>query len=633
MTLVLTGGHGHSESEEYESRLSARLVLAIVALAFLLAALALLWQGLGGPVEHFLAGVALLLVAVPVAYDAVRRFRSNPFNTDLLMLTAAVGAAAIGVYEEGAAVLILYHFAETLEDYTVDKVRNITRRMASLLPQRALVKRGDKVEEIPVEEIEVGDIVVVKPGWRIPVDGRVVAGSSTIDQSTVTGESIPVEKQPGDVVLSGTLNLTGSLELVAEKPFRDSTVSRITKLVIEAREKKIRLERFIDRFSRYYTPATIVLAALVAIVPPLMFAQPLTTWVYRALIVLVIACPSAIVIATPVTVMMGLTRAMWSSSLVKGGVYMEKMARIRVVAFDKTGTLTKGVLRVVGVKPIGGFSERELLKLSALAASRSTHPIANAIVEAAKSSGISLHGDVKAEERPGMGVSALTTDGQLIMIGRHAFVNSQANHSHVVHEELRGSVVDVAVNNRFAGTISLSDTPRPEAREAVQKLKRMGIRVVMLTGDDERAAREVAEHLGIDEYYAGLLPEDKVRVVRELRQRYGPVMMVGDGVNDAAVLAAADVGVAVGTAGNDIAIEAADVALMGNDLRIVEYLIRLSKRLVKTLKANLMLAIGLKLSLITLGVAGLIPLWAGVLGDDGVTLAIIALALPLLRFR
>lgn len=362
--VVLQEAGATGESEEGRPR---RLWLAVVGGLILAFGLMLQWLDLGGIAEHVLAGVALVIVAAPVAYEAVKQFRGNPFNTEVLMLTAATGAFAIGVFEEGAAVLILYNFAEAIEDYTVDKVRRITRRMAALLPQRAMVKRNGGLSEVPVEDLKVRETILVKPGWRIPVDGRIVVGSSNVDQSAVTGEAMPVEKSSGDTVLSGTLNLDGSLEVVVEKPFKDSTISRIINLVVEARERKARVERFIDRFSRFYTPSMIALAALIALTPPLVLDQPLGVWVYRALIVIVIACPSALVISTPVTMLMGLTRAMWSSVLVKGGIYLEEVSKVKAVAFDKTGTLTKGRLQVAQIAPTNGFRKEDVLQLAALA--------------------------------------------------------------------------------------------------------------------------------------------------------------------------------------------------------------------------------------------------------------------------
>lgn len=617
------------ESEEVRPR---RLWLATVSAVVLAVALVLRWLAIGGIVAHVLAGVALLIVAAPVAYGAARQFRGNPFNTEVLMITAATGAAAIGVYEEGAAVLILYNFAEAIEDYTVDKVRSIVRKMAGLLPQRAMVKKNGALVEVSVEELKVGETIVVKPGWRVPIDGQILAGHCNIDQAAITGESIPVEKGPSDEVLSGTLNLDCSMEMIVTKPFKDSTISKIINLVVEAREKKARVERFVDRFSRFYTPSMIALALLIAMAPPLALGEPLTVWAYRALVVLVIACPSALVISTPVTILMGLTRAMWSSVLVKGGMYLEGVSKVTAVAFDKTGTLTKGKLKVADVTPANGFQEEEVLQLAALAESKSGHPIATTIVNAAQMSGLDPNGDAQITEVPGKGVRAYLEGGRSVLVGKPSYIAEEGVLDNN-NEDSAGTQVAVAVDGRFAGLITVADEIRAEARETIKLLESQGVRVAMLTGDDETTAKEVARELGIEEYYAELLPEDKVRTAKELRQRYGAVAMVGDGVNDAPVLAASNVGVAIGTAGNDIAIDVADVALMGSDLRAVPYLLRLGKKVMAKLKVNIGLVLGLKFVLIALGALGFIPLWLGVIGDDGVTLIVIAHALPLLRFK
>ncbi|MEM2882952.1 MAG: cation-translocating P-type ATPase [Nitrososphaerales archaeon] len=619
-----------------EKAIPRRLWLAVVAAVILAAGLVLRWLEVGGVAEHILAGIALIIAAIPVVYELVKQFRGNPFNTEVLMIAAAVGASAIGMFEEGAVVLILYNFAEAVENYTVDKVRGIARKMATLLPQRAVVKRDGELVEVPAEDLKVGDVIVVKPGWRIPIDGRIIAGYSNVDQAAVTGESIPVEKSLGAEVLSGTLNLDRSIEVRVEKPFKDSTISKVINLVVEARERKAKVELFIDRFSRFYAPSMITFAVLIALTPPLALGQPLEVWVYRALVVLVIACPSALVISTPVTMLMGLTRAMWSSVLVKGGIYLEEVAKIKVVAFDKTGTLTKGRLKVARITAAEGFRESDVLRFAALAEARSGHPIATTILEAAKASGLDLNGDAQLVEVPGKGVKA-NLEGRVILVGKPLFLAEErielGKTSIWAGGDSVGTQVAVAVDGRFAGSIILLDEIRPEAKEAIALLKSQGVKIVMLTGDNDTTARQVAQDLGIEEYYAELLPEDKVRIVKELRLKYGAVVMVGDGVNDAPVLAASNVGVAVGTAGNDVAIDVADVALMGSDLRMVPYLLRLGRMVMSKLKMNIGIALGLKFLLIILGALGFIPLWIGVLGDDGVTLIVIAYALPLLRFK
>src|SRR5439155_12584120 len=371
------------EEEVEREQSKVRVGLALVSGSLLSVGLVAFLTGVPAGLRQGLFGVSLVLVAAPVLHNALQRVRENPFNEDLLMGTVGIGAAAIGAWGEAAAVLLLYNIAERVEDYTVDRVRNIAKRVAGLLPKRALIKKDGRIEEIPIEDLSRGDIVVVKAGWRIPVDGRIAAGRSSVDQSVITGESIPIEKSPGERVLSGSLSLDGSLEVVVEKPYKESTVNRIVEMVTEAHERKAKIERFIDRFSRYYIPAMILLSAGIALIPPLVLGQPFQTWLYRALIVLVIACPSALVISTPVTVLMGLTRAMRSGILIKGGRYLEELSSVKTIIFDKTGTLTQGKLRVSKVVSLDGFTEDEVLRLAAMAESRSSHPIAHAIMERA----------------------------------------------------------------------------------------------------------------------------------------------------------------------------------------------------------------------------------------------------------
>lgn len=598
----------------------------------------LLAIGLSG---RFLAGMeeavinlfeitALLVVLVPILLKAHARFKANPFNTDILMSTAGIGSLLIGSYAEGAAVLLLYTLAEYLEGYTTDRVRNTTKKLAELVPKRALLKAGEAPSEVPVEELKVGDVIIVKPGWRIPIDGEVASGSSSIDQAAVTGESIPVEKAQGDGVLSGTLNLSSSIEVKVTKAFYDSTTSRIIDLVMNAQANKASAEKFVDRFSRYYTPAMLLLAAAVALIPPLFFGGIWSEWAYRALIVIVIACPSAFLISTPVTVLIALTAAMRSGVLIKGGSYLEELARIKVVIFDKTGTLTVGQPAVTQVNVFNGFTEKEMVTAAATVEAGSTHPLALAVVAYAGTMNITPE-PTNVKEVPGKGLYG-TVGGQRVTVGKLDYLESVGIDVSQLEGAISGSVVAVAIAKKLAGTFSITDTLRPEAAQAVTELQKAGIqRTVMLTGDQAEIAKTIARQVGVDEFHADLLPQDKEALAGKLRDTYGASAMVGDGINDAPVLAASDVGIAIGTAGNDIALEAADVALMNANLRTIPYLIRHGRKSVRKLHMNLGLALGLKAFMIIGGVLGVVPLWAAVLGDDGATLLVIANALPLLR--
>jgi len=623
--------------EDHEEDRNTKLRQAITATAAIVFGLGLFisWLKLYMGAEWLFFSSALALVSAPVFYDAAKTIRENPFNENVLMSIAALSAGAIGVWAEGAAVLLLFNVAENLEDYTVDRVRHIAERVAELLPKRAMMKKNGQLVEVDVEKLNPGDVIVVKPGWRIPVDGLVLAGGSSVDQSTVTGESIPVLKTVGDMVLSGTLAVDGSIEIKVEKSFRDSTVGRIIELVTESREKKMRVERFIDKFSRFYTPSMIVIAASIALIPPLFLREEFSKWLYRALIALVIACPSALVISTPVTALVGLTKAMWSGILVKGGIYLEELAKVKAVCFDKTGTLTKGKIKVSKVIPIGGVNGNEVLQLAAIAESRSSHPISEAILAEAQRRRLTLTKDAQVVNVAGKGIEASIGREGKVLVGSVSFLKEKGIElDRSLSNNQLGTTVGIAKDTKLIGYIVVEDELREESKETIACIRTSGIdNVTMLTGDNEKVAAEIAQEVGIGEIHHSLLPEDKVKIAEQLRRKHGYIAMVGDGVNDAPVLAVSNVGIAVGTAGNDIAIESADVALMSSDLRKIPFLIRLGRRTVSTIKFNIGLALGVKLLMIALGAFGLIPLWFAVLGDDGLTLLIIANALPILKFK
>ena len=624
------------EEEVEREQSKVRIGLALVSGSLLSVGLVAFLTGVPAELRQGLFGVSLVLVAAPVLHNALQRVRENPFNEDLLMGTVGIGAAAIGAWGEGAAVLLLYNIAERVEDYTVDRVRNIAKHVAGLLPKRALIKKDGRIEEIPIEDLSRGDIVVVKAGWRIPVDGRIAAGRSSVDQSVITGESIPIEKSPGERVLSGSLSLDGSLEVVVERPYKESTVNRIVEMVTEAHERKAKIERLIDRVSGYYIPSMILVSVSIALIPPFVLGQPFQTWLYRALIVLVIACPSALVISTPVTVLMGLTRAMRSGILIKGGRYLEELSSVKTIIFDKTGTLTQGKLRVSKVVSLDGFTEDEVLRLAAIAESRSSHPIAHAIMERAGYRNNEYPDGMQMVDVAGKGIKAIVSGRGTLLVGRTSFLKeSGVEINEVVSRSMPpgGTTMAVALEGKMIGVIYVEDEIRLDAKDVVKQLRSMGKKTIMMTGDNEITAQKVSTEIGIDEYYADLLPEDKVRLAGELKRKYGNTAMVGDGINDAPALTATNVGIAVGTAGNDIAIEAADVALMGSDLKAVPYLLRLGRKASTRIKFNIALALAVKALMIVLGAVGLIPLWFAVIGDDGLTLLIIANALPLLRFR
>jgi Cd2+/Zn2+-exporting ATPase len=557
----------------------------------------------------------------------LRGIRARSLDMNVLMSVAIVGAILIGEFAEAAAIAFLFSLAEMLEGYSVQRAHASVEALLELAPDTARLERGSDEVTVDVEVLTAGDIVRMRPGDRVPADAQVVEGWSAVDQSPVTGESLPVDKGPGDELYSGTVNRDGFLRARVLRPASESALSRIVRLVEEAEMGRSRTERFVERFARIYTPAVVAAAVLVVLLPVLVLGLPFATWFERGLTLLVIACPCALVISTPVAVMSGLTAAARHGVLIKGGRHLEGMGEVRVLALDKTGTLTLGQLEVVEMVPApgGGLDEGALLALASAVERRSEHPVAHAIVEAARLRGIDDRAHVVADfrARPGVGVEALV-DGRTVRIGRSAASNGGGGRT----------LVAVEADGRQVGHIALADRPRPGAVAAVAALRAAGLYTVMLTGDRPEAAAAVGEALGVDEIRGGLLPADKVARVRALELEHGPVAMVGDGINDAPALAAARIGIAMGAAGSDVALETADVALMGDELGGLPYLVDLSRRARRVIRQNVAAAILVKAVLaagVPLGAVSLIT--AVVVGDMGVSLAVILNALRLARVR
>lgn len=573
----------------------------------------------------------------------VRAARRLSLDMNFLMTVAILGAVAIGEYLEAGAIAFLFSLAELLEDFSVDRARGSIRALMDLSPATATVVRGGREVSVPADEVEPGERVVVRPGEKIPADGAVLEGASAVNQATITGESMPVQKAPGDEVFAGTINGEGWLQIRVERAAGDTTFARIVRLVEEAESRKAPSERFVERFARYYTPAVTVGAVLVALVPPLAFGAPFLTWFVRGLTLLGIACPCALVISTPVAVVSGITAAARNGVLIKGGVHLEAMGEVEVLAFDKTGTLTAGHPRVTDVVPLDGRGESEVLALAAALEARSEHPIARAIVREAAERALPASSREAAgfeaagfEAIRGKGVRA-RVDGAEHIVGLPGLFGEAAEGLEVVHRLRRQGKTAVLVGRPGApaGMIAVADTARAEAADAIRRLKAAGVRhVVLLTGDSRETAEAVAAELGVDEVHAELLPHEKVERVRELEERHGPVAMVGDGVNDAPALAAATVGIAMGVAGSDTALETADVALMGDDLSKLAYLYRLSHTARGVIRQNIGASLGIKLAL-ALGVPlGLVSLILAVLvGDMGASLGVTANSLRLARVR
>jgi Cd2+/Zn2+-exporting ATPase len=590
-----------------------------------------LWTGHLGP-NDALYLIAALIGGCNFFSAGFRALFSFALDMEFLMTAAIVGAALMGEHMEAAAIAFLFSSAELLEDYAVDRARDALKALMKLAPDTATVRRNGQEVTVPVEEVEEGECLIVRPGEKIPVDGKVLIGLSAVDQSPITGESMPVTKQVDDDVFAGAINCEGYLEISAEKRASESTLSRIIALVEEAEEKRAPSENFVRKFSRYYTPAITLLALGVMIIPPLLLDAAFTTWFVRGLTLLVIACPCALVISTPVAVVSGITSAARNGVLIKGGNYLEVLGDVRVVAFDKTGTLTQGNLEVTDVLPLGGNSEEEILRIAAALEQRSLHPIAKAVV--CHANGGVLPDVVNFESLTGQGVRG-QIDGVVYTVGKPGlFPNRPVEKVDALRRAGKTAVL-VGTASQVIGAMAVADTVRPEAKEAIAALHRQGIsRVVMLTGDNETTAQMIAEELGVDEWRSELLPEDKVAEIERLKNQYGKVAMVGDGVNDAPALAAASVGIAMGAAGTDTALETADVALLADDLSKLPYLFRLSRSARGVIRQNIIFAIGIKFVLALGVIPGFVTLvMAVLLGDMGTTLGVTGNALRLVRVR
>jgi Cd2+/Zn2+-exporting ATPase len=564
---------------------------------------------------------------------ALVALRTRTVDINVLMVIAVAGAMVLREWFEGASVVFLFALAQWLEARTLERARQAIRALVELSPREAIVKRGGVEHRAPVETIGVGAEIVVRPGDKVPLDGRVIAGHGDVNEAPITGESLPVDKGPGDEVYAGTINGRGSLDLEVIRVGRDTRLARIIHLVEAAQARRAPVQSFVDRFARVYTPAVIALAAFVAVVPPLVWGDP-ATWFYRSLVLLVIACPCALVISTPVSIVAALSAAARNGVLIKGGAHLERLADIRVVAFDKTGTLTRGEPRVGEVIPIDAESVAEVLRYAAAVEARSEHALARAITHRARE----LRLDIPAAEgftsTPGRGAEA-RVEGRRVIVGNDLMLSSSGIEvSARPIESLRragNTVVCVAVDGRIHGLIGIADPLRETARETIEMLRSHGVRrVAMLTGDHALTARAVAWSQVVDEVNHGLLPDEKHERILAMRTD-GAVLMVGDGVNDAPAMAAADVGVAMGAAASDAALETADVALMSGELLKLPYTLRLARATVRNIKTNLVVSLALKAVFLVTAMTGAATLWMAVLADTGASVIVVANALRLLR--
>ena len=587
-------------------------------------------------VQSWLFLAAMLVGLVPIARRAIAAAANGmPFTIEMLMTIAAAGAVVIGAAEEAAAVVFLFLVGELLEGVAAGRARASIRALTALVPKTALVERDGATIEVPAATLAVGDVILVRPGDRISADGVIVAGESGIDESPVTGESVPVRKGPDATVFAGTVNGDAALRVRVTATAEDNTIARVVKLVEEAQEKRAPTERLIDRFSRYYTPGVVVVAALVAVIPPLLFGGAWDAWIYKGLAILLIGCPCALVISTPAAIAAGLSAGARRGLLLKGGAVLETAGKVTAVCFDKTGTLTAGKPQVTDVIAFAR-PEAEVLRLAAALETGSSHPLAKAILDRAAEDAIAIPPAEAAQALGGKGVSA-EVEGREVFLGspqaaaaRAALSQEQADRIAALNDA--GKTVSLLVaDGAIAGAIAMRDEPRPDAAEGLAALKREGIRTVMLTGDNRRTAEAIGRQLGI-EVRAELLPQDKLRIVGELQREGAVVAKVGDGINDAPALAAADIGIAMG-GGTDVALETADAAALHGRVKDVASMIALSRRTMGNIHQNIAISLGLKAVFLVTTIAGITGLWPAILADTGATVLVTLNALRLLRVR
>ncbi|OXS59975.1 heavy metal translocating P-type ATPase [Cohnella sp. CIP 111063] len=585
-------------------------------------------------------GAAIIIGGYELFLKGIKNLFRLQFDMNTLMTVAIIGAAAIGEWSEGAIVVVLFAISEALERYSMHKARQSIRSLMDIAPKEALVRRGSTELMVDVDAIQVGDIMIVKPGQKLAMDGMVVKGTSTINQAAITGESVPVTKTIDDEVFAGTLNEEGLLEVKVTKRVEDTTISKIIHLVEEAQAERAPSQAFVDRFAKYYTPAIMAIAVGIAVIPPL-FGADWGDWIYRGLSLLVVGCPCALVISTPISIVTAIGNAAKNGVLIKGGIHLEEAGRITAVAFDKTGTLTKGFPEVTDISVFGGRSELELLSIAAVIEKGSQHPLASSIVRKAEQVGADLSLSVDDfQSITGKGVKA-SVRGELYYIGSpNLFEELHSNVSDTMRENILAlqtqgkTVMVLGTNQDIISLIAVADAVRDSSKAVIEELHSIGVqKTIMLTGDNQATADAIGKHVGVAEVKAELLPQDKLEYIKQLRKSYSSVAMVGDGVNDAPALAASTVGIAMGGAGTDTALETADIALMADDLRKLPYTIRLSQKALAIIKQNVAFSLGIKLLALVLIVPGWLTLWLAILADMGATLLVTLNSLRLLKIK
>jgi len=618
-------GHNHDDHGHDHDHGDLNWTKTVFSGAAITAGIVMEYLGVGGYVPRILLMAAILVEGYKPTINGYKGLKKGAIGIDLLMTIAATGAVIIGEYTEGALVLFLKDISMKLEVIAANRARHAIEALMDLRPEVAMIKRNGDEVEVPVDQVMPGELFVVKPGDRIPLDGSVVDGHTTVDQSMMTGESVPVHKGYLDEVFAGTINLDGVLSVKTTRASAESMLSNILRMVHEAEERRSPTENIVNRFARYYTPLIIALASILALTPPLLFNAPLVPSVYNGLVLLVIGCPCAFTIATPVAMVSAITSASRNGVLIKGSTFIEEMDKAKVFAFDKTGTLTQGKLKVTDVIPYG-VSRDELISVAATLEVNSKHPIADAIKELAEHENVPVLHTSEFQSRTGKGIEA-NIEGAGYCIGNMRLFNENdiSCPDDAIHElETQGkTTILVARDDTVIGIISLQDTRRAGAKEAVTELKKNGMKVEMLTGDNETTAAAIAEQLGFNGYHANLLPDEKLEIIEKLKS-HGKVVMIGDGVNDAPALAAANVGIAMGGLGSDIALETADIVLLEDNLTRLNYIQRLSSTTLNRIRENIAISLGMKLIIVILAAMGTISLWQSIiLGDVGLALLVI----------
>lgn len=582
---------------------------------------------------------AILLIGKETFRKGWLALRSLTLNINFLMMLAITGAVIIGEWPEAAMVTVLFALAELVERYSLDKARHAIEGLMKMAPEEALVKIGDDWKIMPVAEIPLDSIIKVKPGDRIPIDGIVISGHSSVNQAPITGESIPVEKNINDLVYAGTINEHGSFEFKVTAASDSTLLAKIIHAVEEAQAVKAPTQKYVDQFSRYYTPIMVIIAILVAAIPPLFFAEPAYPWFAKALVLLVIACPCALVISTPVTIVSALAAAAKLGLLIKGGTYLENGHKLKVIAFDKTGTITQGKPQITNIITFNSITTQELLQIAASLDIHSEHPVAHAIVSSYQQNTTEpLLEVVKFNAIPGNGVSGYI-NGVIHYVGNHRLAeancicNPDIESQLIALEQAGKTTVIISTDKQALGIIAVADSIRNTSSESIKELHQLGVKTVMITGDNQATAVAIGNTVGIDEVYANMLPEHKLDIINQLIKKYAFVGMVGDGINDAPALASASIGFAIGNEGTDVALETADVAFMENNLSKLPTFINLSKKASTTLKQNISFAIIVKVIFFILAIAGKATLWMAVLADMGSSLVVILNGLKLLRYK